>query len=202
MAHTNHLGTARIRAQRARKVRRDWPIHTFPQRNGTRPGKRGVPVIAYDTALTESAYGNLEHLGLIVPDYRIKTTRPMQTAITTIPRKPATPDLFNSIMGAVVPGWDTRPDWMKKIRVKPDPVKIFQQASKAVPPERIEQIVDIARQYGVTGYYAGQEITPGGAGFAAGMARAGAQLAEIPGWVWLAGGGVVLILVMSMGRRS
>ncbi|MGH3053353.1 MAG: hypothetical protein ACRDL7_00055 [Gaiellaceae bacterium] len=42
-------------------------------------------------------------------------------------------DLFNDIMGAVVPGWDQRSDALKDIKIKADPAKILQAAQKIAP---------------------------------------------------------------------
>jgi hypothetical protein len=42
-------------------------------------------------------------------------------------------DLFNDIMGAVIPGWDQRPQALKDIRIKPDPNKIIAAAQKSFP---------------------------------------------------------------------
>ncbi len=42
-------------------------------------------------------------------------------------------DLFNDVMGAIVPGWDSRPDALKKIVVKPDPNKIISMAQRVAP---------------------------------------------------------------------
>lgn len=68
-----------------------------------------VGVEAYNRAQTEMAYGNVDNA------------------------KAELGDLFNDIMGAVVPGWDNRPDALKKIVVRPDPAKIIQAAQKVAP---------------------------------------------------------------------
>lgn len=172
MPHANNLGATRLRVQRARQVKRDWPIYQWPSRNGTRRGKRAIPVIAYDTALTESAYGKPEHLG----------------------------DLFNDIVGAVVPGWDQRPAWMKKIQVKPDPNKLINAALKVAPPKTVQNVLTAAEQAGFNTYYGGAYVSPqtGAALYGTGAALS-YQAAGIPIWVWLAGGGV-LILFLTMRR--
>lgn len=81
--------------------------------------------VLYDTALNEAAYGRPEMIG----------------------------DLFNDIMGAVVPKWNDRPDWMKKIVVKPDPAKIAATAIKAVPPSQVGKVVSQAEKYGMNFFY-------------------------------------------------
>ena len=85
-----------------------------------------VPVTLYDTALAMNAYG-----------------------------QPMMGDLFSDIMGAVVgkDNWDARPDWMKKIQVKPDPAKLFTAASKVVPPKMVGGVVKQANQYGFDMFY-------------------------------------------------
>lgn len=42
-------------------------------------------------------------------------------------------DLFNDIMGAIVPGWASRPDALKKIVLKPDANKIMETAQRIAP---------------------------------------------------------------------
>lgn len=42
-------------------------------------------------------------------------------------------DLFNDIMGAIVPGWDMRPQALKDIRLKADPNKLMAAAQKLAP---------------------------------------------------------------------
>lgn len=42
-------------------------------------------------------------------------------------------DLFNDVMGAIVPGWDQRPDYLKNLRLKVDPNKILNAAQKIAP---------------------------------------------------------------------
>lgn len=68
-----------------------------------------VGVEAYNRAQTELAYGNVGKA------------------------KAELGDLFNDIMGAVVPGWDQRPDALKNIVVKPDMNKIVATAQKIAP---------------------------------------------------------------------
>jgi len=139
---------------------------------------RRVPVVLYDTALNSAAYGNTAVMG----------------------------DLFNDIMGAVVPKWNDRPDWMKKIVVKPDPAKIAETAIKAVPPSQVGKVIGQAEKYGVNLFYntpAGQiPVTSKTAesmysNFPA-LARAQAGLSSIPTWVYLVGGlGLVLVVFMT-----
>lgn len=123
--------------------------------------------------------------------------------------QPQMGDLFNDIMGAVVPKWEQRPDWMKKIKIKPDPLKIAQTAAKVVPPKEMGRVVDQAAKYGVNLQYStpagnvpitGQMVSSGYqnlpiiASFAKGMS-------EIPTWAYVAGGLGVVLLVVTMVRK-
>jgi hypothetical protein len=138
------------------------------------PGRGPLTITMYDTALTSSAYGyGAPQLG----------------------------DLFNDVMGAVVPGWDARPDWMKKIQLKADPVKFLDAAKKFVPPSQVGKILGFGQQYGVTPYYAGMEVTPGAGQYGYEYGGVAARIQAMPGWVWLAGGGVILLVVMMGTRR-
>lgn len=42
-------------------------------------------------------------------------------------------DLFNDIMGSIVPGWDERPQVLKDLRLKVDPNKVLNAAQKLAP---------------------------------------------------------------------
>lgn len=113
-------------------------------------------------------------------------------------------DLFNDIMGAVVPGWDARPDWMKKIVVKPDPQKIIQTAQQ-VAPQAAGNIVKAANDAGVNVFYntpAGQiPVTPGMAQGAYSGLPFMASMSSIPSTVWIAGGAGLLLLVMFAAKK-
>lgn len=116
-------------------------------------------------------------------------------------------DLFNDVMGAVVPGWDQRPDWMKRISVKPDPSKLLQTAQR-IAPQAGSQVVTAANRYGLNVYAntpAGQVlVTPDMAqGMYQGMpffARAKTAFESVPGWVWGAGVGGAVLLLATMKR--
>lgn len=140
-----------------------------------------IPVVLYDTALNTQAYGNTVQMG----------------------------DFFNDIMGAVVPGWDSRPDWMKKIQVKPDPAKILPTVMKAVPPKMVGGVLQKANQYGFDMYYQ----TPGGsvpitpslaesayANFPAFM-KAKDMFGGIPSWLIMAGGVGLFVLIFSQAKK-
>ena len=140
-----------------------------------RQGQHGVPVVLYDTALNQLAYGATPQMG----------------------------DLFNDIMGTVVPGWDKRPDWMKKIVVKPDPAKLMQAAARIVKPAQAGALVDQANQAGVNLFYntpAGQVPVTGSMAqnamtYGPGFYSAQNAVASIPTWAYIAGGGVILALL-------
>lgn len=117
-------------------------------------------------------------------------------------------DLFNDVMGAVVPGWEARPDWMKKLVVKPDPNKLIQAAQK-VAPNAAGQIVGAAEKAGFNLFVntpGGQvPVTPGmaqGAYSNLPWVMQGRQaISDIPTWVWMAGaGGLALVLVLGVRR--
>jgi len=146
-----------------------------------RSRRRAVPAVLYDTALTSLAYGQT----------------PVQMG-----------DLFNDIMGAVIPGWDQRPDDLKKIQLKVDPAKIIQATAKVVPPSTVAKGVALANQNGVNLFYrtpAGNvEVTPGLLQSAYSnypmFSSAMSGLQSIPWWVYALGGGVLLMLLMPKGK--
>lgn len=137
--------------------------------------------VLYDTALNEFAYGRPAMMG----------------------------DLFNDIMGAVVPKWDQRPDWMKKIVVKPDPAKIAATAIKAVPPSQVGKVVGQAEKYGMNFFYntpAGQ--VPVSAQTAESMygnfptiLKAGGFASSIPTWAIMAGGVGLFVLIFLQAKK-
>lgn len=119
-------------------------------------------------------------------------------------------DLFGDIMGAVVgkDNWDARPDWMKSIKINPDPVKIATAAAKIVSPSQAGKLVDTAAQYGVNLAYS----TPAGQIPITGSLVAGGYqnlpiigsmmqgISSIPTWVYIVGAGAVLALVVAAKR--
>lgn len=142
--------------------------------------RRGIPVALYDTALTSAAYGqNRVMMG----------------------------DLFNDVM-SIIPGWDQRPDWMKKIQIKPDPAKIVQSVAQVLPPKEVGRVVDQANRIGFDLNY----LTPAGPVPVTGATIQGAYsnypmfaqtmqgLSSIPWYVWILGGGLVLIALMPKGK--
>jgi len=117
-------------------------------------------------------------------------------------------DLFNDIMGAVVPGWDARPDWMKKIVFKPDPNKILAAANK-LAPNAGAQAIQAANAAGLDVYIDGptgpilmtpemaQGIYKGYPMYTKARGMVGDFFGAVPTWIWLAGaGGVVLLFAM------
>lgn len=118
-------------------------------------------------------------------------------------------DLFNDIMGAIVPKWDDRPDWMKKIQIKPDPLKLAQTAAKVVPPKEVGRVVDQAAQYGINLAY---KTPAGSVPITGGMVASGYQnlpvmasfaqgMAAVPTWAYVAGGIGVLLLVVTAVKK-
>lgn len=141
---------------------------------------RRIPVVLYDTALNSAAYGNTAVMG----------------------------DLFGDVMSAVIgkDNWDARPQWMKDIKVKPNPSALV----KAVPPKYVGMVAQRANQYGADVFYrtpAGEmQITPGMAegawsNFPA-FSRAANMLGGIPSWVVMVGGvGLFLLVFMNARKR-
>jgi len=116
-------------------------------------------------------------------------------------------DLFNDIMGSIVPGWDQRPEFLKKIVVKPDPNKIVQAAQK-IAPNAGADIVRAANANGMQIYVntpAGQvNVTPETAQLYYGnyqfLSRAQDTLGSLSPMTWLAVGGIGLGLFLIMKR--
>lgn len=116
-------------------------------------------------------------------------------------------DLFGDVMGAVIgkENWDARPDWMKNIKVKPNPAALM----RAVPPQYVGRAAQYAQNYGVNTYYrtpAGDvQITPGMMQDAYTnfpmFSRALSGFSSIPMWVYLAGGVGLAVLLMSKTRK-
>lgn len=159
-----------------RMRRRGGIISVMPSKKQVARGF--VPYTLYDTALTQLAYGQPAQMG----------------------------DLFGDIMGAVVgkDNWDARPDWMKNIKVKPDPAKLFSTAAKVLPPKMVGKVVGQANQAGFDMFYntpAGQiPVTPE---FAEGVygnfptfLKTRDVFASVPWWVYAVGAGGILLAVM------
>ena len=159
-----------------RMRRRGAVISVMPSRKKIARGY--VPYTLYDTALTELAYGQPQHMG----------------------------DMFGDVMGAIVgkDNWDARPDWMKKIVVKPDPGKIFSNGVKAVPPAAVGNVVRQAEKAGLNIFYntpAGQiPVTPETAESVYGnyptFLKTRDVFASVPWWVYAVGAGGILLAVM------
>jgi len=137
---------------------------------------------AYNTALALSAYGDHQMIG----------------------------DLFGDIMGAVVgkDNWNARPDWMKNIKIKPDPAAILKKAATVVPPKQVGNLVRTAADYGMNMFYrtpagnvpmTGDMVEGAYSGYPA-FAVTKNALANIPIWVYVGGGGLILYLLMQTRR--
>lgn len=134
-----------------------------------------TPAVIYDTALNELAYGRPQMMG----------------------------DFFGDVMSAVVgkDNWDARPDWMKKIQVKPNPAALI----KAVPPQYVGTAARYAQQYGVDTYYktpyGNVQITPemmqGAYSNFPAFSRAMQGFSAIPMWMYLVGGAGLLMILLS-----
>lgn len=217
------LMTARLRTRPAnvglRRLRRLTGLRRWPGLRGEDDENGGRAIVLYDTALTEAAYGRPVSVTpwLERPDTPIRDVVTARNGVpltmtlydTALARSaygqaPQLGDLFNDIVGAIVPGWDDRPQWMKDIRVKPNAPQIIQQAAKVVSPEKVGNVIDQAQKYGFNIFYrtpAGEVPVTGST--AAGLyrnypvvAKARETLAAVPPMVWLGGGAVLLLLLM------
>lgn len=110
------------------------PVTTLPAKKG-----RGS-VALYDSALSRSAYGRRGSMPYRPTPIRTRRTHGIPTTLydtaltaSAFGRPQLLGDLFNDIMGTVVPGWDNRPEWMKQISLKADPAKILSAAQKIAP---------------------------------------------------------------------
>lgn len=98
-------------------------------------------------------------------------------------------DLFNDIMGGLIPGWDQRSPELKKIQIKTDPAKLIKQAQNILSPDQARKAAELANQYGVSGTYRGIALTPDRIAAAYRAGGFGAALSEVPVLWWAAGAG-------------
>ena len=167
-----------------RMRRRGGIISYTPTREEVQRGRSAYTL--YDTAIAEAAYG--------FRSYRKK------------PGRGQLGDMFGDIMGAVVgkENWDARPEWMKRIAVKPDPSRLFSTAAKVLPPRMVGKVVGQANQAGFDMYYntpAGQiPVTPE---FAEGVygnyptfLKTRDVFASVPTWIYAVGAGGILLAFM------
>ena len=170
------------------RMRRGQATRTLSLVSVGRRGKVGVPIAFYDTALTESAYGN-----------------------------PQLGDLFGDLMGSVVgeENWEARPQWMKDIKLKVDPAKVIETAARVVAPKAVSKVVAQAQKVGVTVRMKDRRtgrsrtLTPATAGATWSAVSTGYPLysairktaADIPIWAYIAGGGAVLLVVVMAMRK-
>jgi hypothetical protein len=152
-------------------------VQAFASSRGTRSSSAPLTVTNYWNANIQGAYGN------------------------TGEQKALLGDLFNDIMGSVVPGWDTRPDALKKLKVNIDPRKLVKTVQGVMSPEKARQYAEAMNNAGVNPQYGGVDLTANRIGFAYENAGIGAALSEVPVWAWAAGAGVVgLFFFMKRGR--
>lgn len=109
-------------------------------------------------------------------------------------------DLFNDIMGSVIPGWDQRSPELKKIQIKADPAKLVQQAQNILSPDQARRAAEVANQYGVTGTYRGLDLTPGRIAAAYEAGGIMAAVSEVPPLYWMLGAGGLGVLYFVMKR--
>lgn len=109
-------------------------------------------------------------------------------------------DLFNDIMGSVIPGWDQRSPELKKIQIKADPAKLVQQAQNILSPDQARRAAEVANQYGVTGTYRGLDLTPGRIAAAYEAGGIMAAVSAVPPLYWMLGAGGLGVLYFVMKR--
>ena len=109
-------------------------------------------------------------------------------------------DLFNDIMGSVVPGWDQRSPELKRIQIKADPAKLIQQAQRVLSPDQARRATEIANQYGVSGTYRGIDLSPARIAAAYQAGGIGAALSEVPPLYWALGAGGLGVLYFALKR--
>lgn len=102
--------------------------------------------------------------------------------------RPELGGLFDDAMKAIVPGWDQRPDWMKKIKIKLKPERMLEQARVFAPEaaKKVEHLIQTQAQK-IGGQYVWTKAE---------------EAAQNP-IVWI-GGGVLVLLILGQfmgGRR-
>ena len=152
-------------------------VQAFASSRGTVQSSKPLTITNYWNANIQGAYGN------------------------TGEQKALLGDLFNDIMGSVVPGWDTRPDSLKKFKVNIDPRKLVKTVQGVMSPEKARQYAEAMNKAGINPQYGGVDLTANRIGFAYENAGIGAAFAEVPMWVWAAGAGVVGLFFVMKGRR-
>ena len=90
--------------------------------------------------------------------------------------------------------WNSRPDVLKKIKVRVNPVKVAQQV---LSPSQVQAAVDYARQMGIDPSYHGVPIT--GYSANAGYRIAGMDLGQY--FPWIIGGAALLFIVPMVMKK-
>lgn len=110
-------------------------------------------------------------------------------------------DSFWSPFEAITNLWNSRPEALRKIRVRVDPAKVAQAASKVLPPGQVGKAVDYARRMGIDPSYLTQF---GEVPITGDMAQYGYQARAID-WSeylpWILGAGAAVVLLPMLLKR-
>jgi len=128
------------------------------------------------------------------------TSRFTPSATPTTPASGA--DSFWSPFEAVTNLWNSRPEALRKIRVRVDPTRVAQAASKVLPPGQVAKAVDYARKMGIDPTFLSKF---GEVPITGDMAQYGYE-ARATDWSqylpWIVGAGVAVVLLpMALRRR-
>lgn len=108
---------------------------------------------------------------------------------------------FWSPFEAITNLWNNRPEAVKKIRLRVDPTKVAQAASKVLPPGQVGKAVDYARRMGIDPTYLSQF---GEVPITGDMARYGYE-ARATDWSeylpWIIGAGAAVVLLPMVLKR-
>lgn len=98
--------------------------------------------------------------------------------------------------------WNNRPEALRKIRIRVNPTKVAQLASKVLPPSQVGKAVDYARRMGIDPTYLSQF---GEVPITGDMARYGyeARATDWSGYLpWILGAGAAVVLLpMVLGKK-
>lgn len=111
-------------------------------------------------------------------------------------------DSFWSPFESITNLWNSRPEALKKIRIRVNPTKVAQAASKILPPGQVEKAVDYARRMGIDPTYLSQfgEVPITGQMARYGYEARATDWSEYLPWI-LGAGAAVVLLPMVLGKK-
>jgi hypothetical protein len=109
---------------------------------------------------------------------------------------------FWNLPEAVTNLWNNRPEALRKIRIRVSPTKVAQAASKVLPPEKVNEVVEYARRMGIDPFYLSRygEVPITGDMAAYGYRSQAIDWSEYLPWILGAGAAVVLLPMVLKGR--